>query len=198
MGRGCPRPGLAHLQQFASKLFNFQAIGDDGDDIGISGKDLWKEMAELGWAGILIPEEYGCSDFGMMGLGGILEETGRNLVPSPLFSTALLGVSLILLGGNTKQKKDLLPKIVQGKLTTAFALEEGPRHSPYNISTVAKKKVGNFILEGTKTFVLDGHTADNLIVAVRTSGKEKFNYNDLYKCSTCNCPTWSFKKFIWN
>ena len=151
---------------------HFRELRDSEDDTGYN-KDLWKQMAELGWAGILVPEEYGGSDFGMMGLGGILEETGRNLVPSPLFSTALLGVSLIHLGGNTKQKKDLLPKIVQGKLTTAFALEEGPRHSPYNISTVAKKKGDNFILEGTKTFVLDGHTADNLIVAVRTSGKEK-------------------------
>ena len=153
-------------------ISHFRGLRDSEDNSGYS-KDLWKQMADLGWAGILVPEEYGGSNFGMMGLGGILEETGRNLVPSPLFCTALLGVSLIHLGGNSKQKKDLLPKIIQGNLTTAFALEEGPRHSPHNISTVAKKKGSNFILEGTKTFVLDGHTSDVLIVAVRTSGKDK-------------------------
>ena len=153
-------------------ISHFRELRDSSNDTGYS-KDLWKQMAELGWAGILVSEEYGGSDFGMMGLGGILEETGRNLVPSPLFTTALLGVSLIHLGGNAKQKKDLLTKIVQGNLTTAFALEEGPRHSPYNISAVAKKKGNNFILEGTKTFVLDGHTSDMLILAARTSGKDK-------------------------
>tara|TARA_B100001013_G_scaffold142992_2_gene84471 strand:- start:5672 stop:6811 length:1140 start_codon:yes stop_codon:yes gene_type:complete len=152
-------------------ISHFRELRDSEDQTGYS-KDLWKQMAELGWAGILVPEEYGGSDFGMMGLGGILEETGRNLVPSPLFSTALVGASLIHLGGNAEQKKGLLPQIAQGKLTTAFALEEGPRHSPYNISTVAKKKDKNFILEGKKTFVLDGHSSDMLIVAVRTSGKD--------------------------
>ena len=94
-------------------ISHFRELRDSEDQTGYS-KDLWKQMAELGWAGILVPEEYGGSDFGMMGLGGILEETGRNLVPSPLYSTALLGVSLIHLGGNIKQKKDLLPKIAQG------------------------------------------------------------------------------------
>ena len=130
-------------------------------------------MAELGWAGILISEEYGGSDFGMMGLGGILEETGRCLVPSPLFSTALLGASLLQIGGNSNQKEDLLAKIAKGNLTTAFALEEGPRHSPNKISTTASKKGGKFVLNGKKTFVLDGHSADLIIVAARTSGESE-------------------------
>ena len=127
-------------------------------------------MAELGWAGILISEEYGGSDFGMMGMGGILEETGRCLVPSPLFSTALLGASLIELGGKADQKKDLLTKIAKGELTTAFALEESSRHTPYRISTTAEKKGENFVLNGKKTFVLDGHSADLIVLAARTSG----------------------------
>ena len=118
---------------------HFRELRDSEDETGYS-KDLWKEMAELGWAGILIPEEYGGSDFGMMGLGAILEETGRCLVPSPLFSTALLGASLIKIGGNSDQRKEILTKISKGDLTTAFALEEGSRHSPNNISTIAEKK----------------------------------------------------------
>ena len=148
---------------------HFRELRDSKDETGYS-KELWKQMAELGWAGILISEEYGGSDFGMMGMGGILEETGRCLVPSPLFATALLGASLIGLGGKADQKKDLLPKIAKGELTTAFALEEGSRHTPYRISTTAEKKGKNFVLNGKKTFVLDGHSADLIVLAARTSG----------------------------
>ena len=143
---------------------HFRELRDSENETGYS-KDLWKQMAELGWAGILISEEYGGSDFGMMGLGGVLEETGRCLVPSPLFATALLGASLIEIGGSSAQKEDLLTKIAKGNLTTAFALEEGPRHSPNKISTTATKKGGKFVLNGKKTFVLDGHSADLIIVA---------------------------------
>ena len=149
---------------------HFRELRDSEDETGYS-KELWKQMAELGWAGILISEEYGGSDFGMMGMGGILEETGRCLVPSPLFATALLGASLIGLGGKADQKKDLLPRIAKGELTTAFALEEGSRHTPYRISTTAEKKGKNFVLNGKKTFVLDGHSADLIVLAVRTSGR---------------------------
>ena len=148
---------------------HFRELRDSKDETGYS-KELWKQMAELGWAGILISEEYGGSDFGMMGMGGILEETGRCLVPSPLFATALLGASLIGLGGKADQKKDLLPKIAKGELTTAFALEEGSRHTPYRISTTAEKKGKDFVLNGKKTFVLDGHSADLIVLAARTSG----------------------------
>jgi len=148
---------------------HFRELRDSEDETGYS-KELWKKMAELGWAGILISEEYGGSDFGMVGMGGILEETGRCLVPSPLFATALLGASLIGLGGKADQKKDLLPKIAKGELTTAFALEEGSRHTPYRISTTAEKKGKDFVLNGKKTFVLDGHSADLIVLAARTSG----------------------------
>ncbi|HIO43385.1 MAG TPA: acyl-CoA dehydrogenase [Gammaproteobacteria bacterium] len=155
--------------QKKAPISHFRELRDSKDETGYS-KELWKQMAELGWAGVLISEEYGGSDFGMVGMGGILEETGRCLVPSPLFATALLGASLIGLGGKADQKKDLLPKIAKGELTTAFALEEGSRHTPYRISTTAKKKGKDFVLNGKKTFVLDGHSADLIVLAARTSG----------------------------
>ena len=155
--------------QKKAPINHFRELRDSKDETGYS-KELWKQMAELGWAGVLISEEYGGSDFGMVGMGGILEETGRCLVPSPLFATALLGASLIGLGGKADQKKDLLPKIAKGELTTAFALEEGSRHNPYRISTTAEKKGKDFVLNGKKTFVLDGHSADLIVLAARTSG----------------------------
>ena len=149
-------------------ISHFRELRDSNDDKCYS-QDLWKKMADLGWAGILIDEEYGGSNFGMVGLGAVLEETGRNLVPSPLISTALLGASLIQLAGNENQKEDLLPKISEGKLTTALALDEGTRHDPLNISTFCVKKEKNLVLEGRKTFVVDGQSANLLIVVARNS-----------------------------
>ena len=148
---------------------HFREIRDTKNELGYD-KALWKEMVDLGWSGILIPEEYGGFDFGMVGMGSIFEEMGKTLTPSPLFSTGVLGASLISLGGNNSQKQSLLPKIVDGSLTTALALEEGNRHSPYSINTKAVKDGDNFKISGEKTFVIDGHTAGLLIVAARTDG----------------------------
>jgi acyl-CoA dehydrogenase len=148
---------------------HFRKIRDTENELGYD-EALWKEMVDLGWSGILIPEEYGGFDFGMVGMGSIFEEMGKTLTPSPLFSTGVLGASLISLGGNDSQKQSLLPKIVDGSLTTALALEEGSRHSPYSISTKAEKDGDNFKISGEKTFVIDGHTAGLLIVAARTEG----------------------------
>ena len=148
---------------------HFREIRDTKNELGYD-EALWKEMVDLGWSGILIPEEYGGFDFGMVGMGSIFEEMGKTLTPSPLFSTGVLGASLISLGGNNSQKQSLLPKIVDGSLTTALALEEGNRHSPYSINTKAVKDGDNFKISGEKTFVIDGHAAGLLIVAARTDG----------------------------
>ena len=148
---------------------HFRKIRDTENELGYD-EALWKEMVDLGWSGILIPEEYGGFDFGMVGMGSIFEEMGKTLTPSPLFSTGVLGASLISLGGNNSQKQSLLPKIVDGSLITALALEEGNRHSPYSINTKAVKDGDNFKISGEKTFVIDGHTAGLLIVAARTDG----------------------------
>ena len=150
---------------------HFREIRDTENELGYD-PDLWKQMVDLGWSGILVPEEYGGFDFGMVGMGSILEEMGKMLTPSPLFSTGVLGASLISLGGNDKQKQTYLPQIVDGSITTALALEEGNRHSPLLINTEAKKDGKNYTLTGNKTFVIDGHSSNLLIVAARTSGSE--------------------------
>ena len=148
---------------------HFREIRDTQNELGYD-ESLWKEMVNLGWSGILIPEEYGGFDFGMVGMGSIFEEMGRNLTPSPLFSTGVLGASLITLGGSDVQKQNYLPKIVEGNLTTALALEESSRHAPSSIKTEAKKDGDEFTINGDKTFVIDGHSSDLLIVAARTGG----------------------------
>ena len=148
---------------------HFREVRDTQNQQGYDNS-LWQEMVNLGWSGILIPEEYGGFDFGMIGMGSIFEEMGKTLTPSPLFSTGVLGASLISLGGNDNQKQSLLPLIVEGKLTTALALEETNRHAPFSIATEAKKEGDNFEISGEKTFVIDGHSANLIIVASRTEG----------------------------
>ena len=155
-----------------SPITHFRDIRDTKNETGYS-QDLWKQMADLGWAGILVSEEHGGFDFGMMGMGGVLEETGKTLTPSPIFSTAVLGASLLEIAGNESQKSDYLPKLVSGELTTAFALEEGSHHNPANISTTAKKKGDDYVINGKKVFVLDGNSADLIIVAARTKGNQE-------------------------
>jgi acyl-CoA dehydrogenase len=152
-------------------ITHFREIRDTQNELGYD-ESLWKEMVNLGWSGILIPEEYGGFDFGMVGMGSILEEAGKTLTPSPLFSTGVLGASLLTLGGSDQQKLTYLPQIVDGTVTTALALEESNRHDPHSIETLAKKSGDNFIISGTKNFVIDGHSSKLLIVAARTEGEK--------------------------
>ena len=155
--------------QSNAPVTHFREIRDTQNELGYD-ESLWMEMVNLGWSGILIPEEYGGFDFGMVGMGSILEEAGKTLTPSPLFSTGVLGASLLTLGGNDSQKQTYLPQIVDGTFTTALALEESIRHAPYSIDTQAKKNGDQFIISGCKNFVIDGHSSNLLIVAARTEG----------------------------
>jgi alkylation response protein AidB-like acyl-CoA dehydrogenase len=131
----------------------------------------WSEMGAMGWAGVIVPEDFDGSAFGYLGLGLILEETGRNLVASPLLSTALVAASALVLGGSDAQKAAWLPKIAAGEAVATLAVDEGSHHAPLNLAAGGGSTVGDgFVLNGTKTFVIDGEAADLLIVAARTSG----------------------------
>ena len=135
-------------------------------------RKIWQEMAAQGWSGILVPEEYGGSNFGLAGIGVVLEELGRTLTPSPLFATSVVCATILNKAGNDSQKKEFLTKIASGEVTMAFALEEGPRHKPFSINLEAKKEGKNFILNGKKNFVIDGGFADYIIVVAKTSETE--------------------------
>ena len=132
-------------------------------------RNVWKEMAAQGWSGILIPEKYGGSNFGLAGIGVVLEELGRTLTPSPLFATSVVCATLLNKSGNESQKKEYLTKIASGEITMAFALEEGPRHQPSSIKLEAQKDKDTFVLNGKKNFVIDGGFANYIIVAAKTS-----------------------------
>jgi alkylation response protein AidB-like acyl-CoA dehydrogenase len=142
----------------------------DSNDPGGFSRDLWRQMAELGWTGFLVAEDDGGSAFGMTGLAQVMEASGCTLAATPLISTALLGASLLSLGGSDDQKANYLPPLLAGEQILALALEEGHRHAPDQIALTAERDGAGYRLNGQKSFVLDGHIADTLIVAARTQG----------------------------
>ena len=147
-------------------------LRDSHDELGYSA-EIWQQMVDLGWTAVSIPEAFGGLEFGFMGLGAIFQESGHTLTASPLFSTVVLGASLIELQGTQTQCESLLPQVAEGSLTLALALEEKNHHAPSNIATSCTKTAEGFVLNGQKTFVLDGHSADKLIVIARTSGDQQ-------------------------
>ncbi|HVZ07288.1 acyl-CoA dehydrogenase family protein [Rhodopila sp.] len=150
-----------------SPITELRRLRDTQDPDGFS-RALWRQMAELGWTGFLVPEEYGGSAFGIAGLAQVMEAAGRTLTASPLLSTALLGASLVAAAGTEDQKAAILPALVAGEHILALALEEGSRHAPDRIALKAETDGTGYRLTGRKTFVLDGHVADTLIVAGNT------------------------------
>ncbi len=143
---------------------------DAGSETGYAD-NLWSQMAEMGWAAILVPEAYGGLEFGHVGMGQIIEQTGHTLTASPLFATAVLGVTAINKAASESQKTELLAAIAAGELTTALAVDETAHHAPTQISMAATEQGNAYNLTGSKRFVADGGTADKLIVATRTSGE---------------------------
>jgi alkylation response protein AidB-like acyl-CoA dehydrogenase len=156
--------------QEKSPVTAFRKMRDSANADGFD-RAVWAEMAEMGWAGILVPESYGGTGLGYLTLGLVLEETGRTLTASPLISTALTATTALLLAGSEEQKKAWLPKIAEGKAIATLAVDEGAHHAPEKIALKAEKSGSGFKLTGQKSFVMDGGTADLLIVAARTSGK---------------------------
>lgn len=153
----------------STPITQLRKLRDDKDENGFD-KATWQQMVELGWAGITIPEEFGGLGFGFMGMGVVLEECGRTLTASPLYSTAVLGAGAIIHGGSDEQKGDLLPQVAGGEMLLALAVEETPHHNPYRAETKAEKSGNGYTVTGDKKFVLDGHVADKLVVVARTSG----------------------------
>ncbi|MBV1882850.1 MAG: acyl-CoA/acyl-ACP dehydrogenase [Pseudomonadales bacterium] len=145
-------------------------LRDNDNELGYS-ESHWKEMIELGWGGIVVPEAFGGLDFGYQGLGVVLEEAGRTLAASPLFTTCVLGGASLALAGSEQQKSELLPLIVSGELLFALAIEESATHGPKRTKTSAIKIDKGYRITGDKTFVLDGHIANKLVVVTRTSGE---------------------------
>lgn len=133
-------------------------------------RELWQEIAELGWMGLAFPEKYGGGDMNFLDLAVLLEEMGRACLPGPFFSTVILGGLPILDVGSEEQKQEYLPKLIRGEQIFTLALSE-PVYRNYDASSVTVEATlndGNYIINGTKLFVPDAHIADYLLCVART------------------------------
>ncbi len=154
-----------------SPISRVRALRDANDPLGFS-RDLWRQMAELGWTGILIPEEYGGAGMGLADLAVVLEALGRTLAPEPFLSTVLLAGQLLTQAGSTQQKQTWLPGIAAGEKILAVACQEArSRYDLNHVATKAERQGESWALTGEKIQVLDGGTADVLIVSARTAGR---------------------------
>ncbi len=144
-------------------------LRDSRNEKGYS-ETLWSEMAEMGFAGVLVPEEQGGVDMGVMAAGLLAEQMGRNLSASPFFSTSVLSATAFKNSGGDVAKA-WLEKIAAGQAVVSFGVDEGPKHNPLGTDTRATRSGNGFKLNGSKAMVLDAHVADAHIIVARTSGE---------------------------
>ena len=167
------RESAAAFVRDNSSLKRIRALRDSKDADGFS-RDLWTQMAELGWLGIVFPEAYGGLGLGYKELALVLEEFGKGLMPEPWMSTVLLGGGAVWRGGSEAQREQILPRVIAGELLLALAYQE--THSRYDLSHVttrAERAGDGWRLSGEKHMVLDGHVADRLVVSARSAGAER-------------------------
>jgi len=138
---------------------------ESGLDVG-----FWKGMGELGWMGLVIPEDYDGMGMTFQDLSVILEEMGKNIAPGPFFCTVMEGSYPIMEVGSEEQKREFLPKIACGELVMSMALLEGDGiYEASDMKVKAEAKGEGYVINGTKVFVEQANNADYLICAARTS-----------------------------
>jgi acyl-CoA dehydrogenase len=144
-------------------------LRDSRDATGFS-RPLWQRFAEMGFTGILVPEAQIGLGLGHVESGVVMEEIGRHLTASPFLASSVVAVTAILHAGSEAQQPQLLPTLASGQRIATLAVDERGKHQPRHIELRASRQARGWVLDGRKTFVLDGHVADLLIVAARTSG----------------------------
>jgi alkylation response protein AidB-like acyl-CoA dehydrogenase len=158
-------------RNFVSACTPFERVRklrDTKDALGFS-PEVWQRMAELGWTGLCLPEEFGGLGLGFTELCIVLEEAGRRLVPEPLVSTLLLGAQALLLGGTAAQRQRFLPRIASGDaIVTVGCHEQGSRYDLGKVKSIAKRAPGGYRLTGEKVDVLDAHVADALLLSAES------------------------------
>ena len=161
-------------QSFLSEnagVAQLRRLRDERDARGYA-VDLWRGFAEMGFSGVLVPEAHGGLGLGPVEAGAIMEAIGRNLVATPFLSTSVLAATALVRGGNAAQQAAWLPRIATGEVVIALASDESAKHRPNRIALRATPNGGSFTLSGSKLLVVDGHVADQLIVAARTAGAD--------------------------
>ena len=147
-----------------------RALRDTADADGFS-RDLWKQFAEMGFTGVLVPEAHGGLGLGHVEAGVVMEQIGHQLAASPLLASGIVAVTALLRAGNAAQQAAHLASLAQGQAIATLAVDEGIKHRPAHTAMKATASGAGFVLDGAKALVLDGHVADLLIVAARTAGE---------------------------
>ena len=159
---------MADEGAIAKQLRHFRDIGcKDG-----FGHALWGQFAEMGFTGILVPEADGGLGMGHVEAGIVLEEIGRNLTPSPFLTSSVMAATALGAGGDDLRGR-YLPGLLDGSSVYAVAIDEGTKHRPERIKTTATRAGNGFKLSGTKSFVVQGASADMLVIAARTAGSDE-------------------------
>lgn len=146
-----------------------RALRDTRDADGYS-RGLWNRFAEMGYTGMLVPEAHGGLGLGHVEVGVVMEQIGRHLTASPLLASGVVAATAIRHGGSAAQQQALLPQIASARHIAALAVDETGKHRPQRIALQARRSGDGWRLDGAKTFVLDGHIADTLVVGARTAG----------------------------
>ena len=144
-------------------------LRDSRDPAGFSGP-LWSSFAELGYTGMLVSEAYGGSGLGMVEAGVLMEQIGRTLSATPFLASSVVAVTALRLAGSAIQQQQWLPRLASGEAIVTLAVDEGRKHRAPHIETRARRQGDGWLLDGAKTFVLDGHMAAAIIVAARSAG----------------------------
>ena len=139
-------------------------------ELGYSERS-WRQMADLGWLGIDVPEAYGGIGGGPVETMVLMEAFGAGLVLDPYFPSVVLGGNLVAMAGSEAQKQAILPALVAGELKLAFAwVEAQAGYDLFDVETMAERRDGGYVMNGAKGVVLGAATADKLIVSARTTG----------------------------
>ena len=145
-------------------------LRDTKDATGFSPA-LWKQFAEMGFSGVLVPEAFGGMGLGHVEAGVVMEQIGHQLTASPFLASSIAAVAALRHAGSDDQQQSWLPRLASGEAIATLAVDEKSKHQPTQIALRATPSGNGFTLDGAKTFVLDGHVADLLIVAARCAGE---------------------------
>ncbi|MCP4665958.1 MAG: acyl-CoA/acyl-ACP dehydrogenase [Deltaproteobacteria bacterium] len=164
----------ASARNFLKKECPPSLVKEMKDDEKGYPQELWHKMIELGWLGVMVPENYGGIGGNFLDLSILLEAMGEVCCPGPFFSTVVLGGPGILSAGSEEQKQMLLPELAGGDLVLAMAVTEpGAWYEASGIKTCATSDGDDYLIEGTKLFVENAHIADYILCAARTDEGEK-------------------------
>ena len=149
-----------------SPVSQLRALRDKADADGFS-RPLWRQFAEMGFTGVLVPEAHGGLGLGHVEAGVVMEQIGHQLCASPLLASGIVAASAIRHAGTAAQQAAWLPKIARGELIATLAVDESAKHRSGGLATQARADGAGWLLAGSKLMVLDGHVADVLVVAAQ-------------------------------